>query len=135
MATLTDLTNALNGDKAESSAVVAAQAIVDTATATLATAQTALDDAIAAESADVTAEEAAVATATTALATANGKLNTAKSKVSNASTLELISDVKVTDFGMVSNDLARKIIVTQGKTVMFEEPVDVKSDYNMRPIA
>jgi hypothetical protein len=58
---------------------------------------------------------------------------TAKSKVNVAPTLDAVKSLKITDFGMVSNEMARSILKAQGKEVKFEEPVTVNSDYYMRP--
>ena len=60
-------------------------------------------------------------------------LVTAKSKVNVAPTLDAVKSLKITDFGMVSNEMARSILKAQGKEVKFEEPVTVNSDYYMKP--
>ena len=42
--------------------------------------------------------------------------------------------LRITDFGSVSNQMAKQILIAAGKTVKFEEPVDVKTDFYMKPI-
>ena len=60
-------------------------------------------------------------------------LVTAKSKVNVEPTLDAVKSLKITDFSMVSNEMARSILKAQGKEVKFEEPVTVNSDYYMKP--
>ena len=98
-----DLKNELATDKVELDAVAAAEAAI----------------------ADTTdgGDEAAEAEA----------LVTAKSKVNVEPTLDAVKSLKITDFGMVSNEMARSILKAQGKEVKFEEPVTVNSDYYMKP--
>ncbi len=60
-------------------------------------------------------------------------LVTAKSKVNVEPTLDAVKSLKITDFGMVSNEMAKSILKAQGKEVKFEEPVTVNSDYYMKP--
>lgn len=59
----------------------------------------------------------------------------AKAAVNTAPTVEEANKLSIVDFGMVSNEMARAILKAKGVEVKFEEPVDVKSDYHMRPIA
>lgn len=51
-----------------------------------------------------------------------------------AETVVEADKLNITDYNMVSNEIARKILESKGKTVMFEEPEDVKSNYYMKPI-
>ena len=57
----------------------------------------------------------------------------AQAAVDTAPTIEEADKLSITDYGMVSNEMARKILEAKGKTVMFEEPEDVKSNHNMKP--
>jgi len=43
-------------------------------------------------------------------------------------------NIAITDYAMVSNDLARKILEKKGKKVLFEEPEDVQSSFHMKPL-
>jgi len=89
------------------------------------------------------AELAAVAEAEAAIAdTADGGNDTAeaqalvdaKAAVNTAPTVAAGDKIGITDFGMVSNDMARAYLTAKGVAVKFEEPVDVKSNYYMKPI-
>lgn len=80
----------------------------------------------------VAAAEAAIADTTDGGDEAEA-LVTAKSKVNVEPTLDAVKSLKITDFGMVSNEMARSILKAQGKEVKFEEPVTVNSDYYMKP--
>jgi len=81
----------------------------------------------------VAAAEAAIADTTDGGDEAAEALVTAKSKVNVEPTLDAVKSLKITDFGMVSNEMARSILKAQGKEVKFEEPVTVNSDYYMKP--
>jgi len=162
MATIKDLYAALNGDVAETQAVTDAQATLAAATTAATAAATTLTDAEAAlataqaeQQADidgggdgaafqdaVDAATAAVDTATTEKATADAAvvdaeaaLATAQSNVDVGDSIAIAAELSITDFGMVSNDMARAILAARGEEVKFEEPEDVKSDYYMNPIA
>ena len=41
----------------------------------------------------------------------------------------------ITEYSNVSDSMARAILDAKGVEVRFEEPVDVKSDFDMKPIA
>jgi len=86
-----------------------------------------------AENEAVLVAEAAVADTTDGGDEAAEALVTAKSKVNVEPTLDAVKSLKITDFGMVSNEMARSILKAQGKEVKFEEPVTVNSDYYMKP--
>lgn len=58
----------------------------------------------------------------------------AKAAVNTAPTIAEANKLSITDFGMVSNKMAKMILEEKGKKVLFEEPEDVKSNYNMKPI-
>ena len=103
-----DLKNELATDVAENEAVLVAEAAV-------------------------AAAEAAIADTTDGGDEAAEALVTAKSKVNVEPTLDAVKSLKITDFGMVSNEMARSILKAQGKEVKFEEPVTVNSDYYMKP--
>jgi len=51
-----------------------------------------------------------------------------------AETIVEAETLPITDYNMVSNELARKILESKGKAVRFEEPEDVKSNHNMEPL-
>lgn len=112
-----DLKNELATDVAENEAVLVAEAAVAAAEAAIADTTDGGDEAAEAQ----------------ALAEAQAQLDTAKSKVNVEPTLDAVKSLKITDFGMVSNEMARSILKAQGKEVKFEEPVTVNSDYYMRP--
>lgn len=112
-----DLKNELATDVAENEAVLVAEAAVAAAEAAIADTTDGGDEAAEAQ----------------ALAEAQAQLDTAKSKVNVEPTLDTVKSLKITDFGMVSNEMARSILKAQGKEVKFEEPVTVNSDYYMRP--
>lgn len=105
-----DLKNELATDVAENEAVLVAEAAVAAAEAAIADTTDGGDEAAEAEA-----------------------LVTAKSKVNVEPTLDAVKSLKITDFGMVSNEMARSILKAQGKEVKFEEPVTVNSDYYMKP--
>ena len=112
-----DLKNELATDVAENEAVLVAEAAVAAAEAAIADTTDGGDEAAEAQ----------------ALAEAQAQLDTAKSKVNVEPTLDAVKSLKITDFGMVSNEMARSILKAQGKEVKFEEPVTVNSDYYMKP--
>lgn len=112
-----DLKNELATDVAENEAVLVAEAAVAAAEAAIADTTDGGDEAAEAQ----------------ALAEAQAQLDTAKSKVNVEPTLDTVKSLKITDFGMVSNEMAKSILKAQGKEVKFEEPVTVNSDYYMRP--
>jgi len=58
----------------------------------------------------------------------------AQAAVNFAPTIAEADALSITDFNMVSNDMARKILEAKGKPVRFEEPEEVKSNYYMKPI-
>ena len=43
-------------------------------------------------------------------------------------------NIAITDYAMVSNELAKKILEKKGKKVLFEEPEDVQSSFHMKPL-
>ena len=160
MSTLTDLYAALSGDVAEVQAVTDAQAVLTAATDEKNTADalvtTTLADLTAAQDAqqaaiegggDGVAEQPAVdaaqaaydaavadqTTKTTALTDAQAAYDAAVGSVDVGDSVALAAKLPITDFGMVSNDMARAIITARGDEVKFEEPEDVASDYNMNP--
>lgn len=112
-----DLKNELATDVAENEAVLVAEAAVAAAEAAIADTTDGGDEAAEAQ----------------ALAEAQAQLDTAKSKVNVEPTLDAVKSLKITDFGMVSNEMAKSILKAQGKEVKFEEPVTVNSDYYMKP--
>ena len=134
----------LNGDVLENEAVVEAQEVVATATATvaaktilLADANTALQEAEDAGE-DTTDEQAAVDSAQTAkdeadeaLELATTTLTDAQSNASSADTLELIAQLKPTDYSMISNDTMRKIMTAQGREILFCDGENVISNSAM----
>ncbi len=60
-------------------------------------------------------------------------INIAQANVNVIPTLIEADKLSICDFGMVSNDMARAILEARGVEIRFEEPVNVESDYNMRP--
>jgi len=58
----------------------------------------------------------------------------AQAAVDTAPTAEVGDNLSVTEFGQVSNEMARGYLAAKGEEVKFEEPEDVKSDYYMNPI-
>lgn len=60
-------------------------------------------------------------------------IDAAKANVNVELTIEAANKLSICDFGMVSNDMARALLEAKGIAVKFEEPVNVESDYNMRP--
>src|SRR5574344_834135 len=78
----------------------------------------------------VAAAEAAIADTTDGGDEEAEALVTAKSKVNVAPTLDAVKSLKITDFGMVSNEMARSILKAQGKEVKLQAPATVHSaDY------
>lgn len=112
-----DLKNELATDVAENEAVLVAEAAVAAAESAIADTTDGGDDIAEAQ----------------ALAEAQAQLDTAKANLDTAPTLDAVKSLKITDFGMVSNEMARSILKAQGKEVKFEEPVTVNSDYYMKP--
>ena len=43
-------------------------------------------------------------------------------------------NIVITDYAMVSNELAKKILEKKGKKVLFEEPEDVQTSFHMKPL-
>jgi hypothetical protein len=60
----------------------------------------------------------------------NDSTNVAKKTEVN----DAVKLLRITDFGSVSNQMAKQILIAAGKTVKFEEPIDVKTDFYMKPI-
>ena len=60
----------------------------------------------------------------------NDSTNVAKKTEVN----DAVKLLRITDFGSVSNQMAKQILIAAGKTVKFEEPVDVRTDFYMKPI-
>lgn len=112
-----DLKNELATDVAENEAVLVAEAAVAAAEAAIADTTDGGDEAAEAQ----------------ALAEAQAQLDTAKSKVNVEPTLDAVKSLKITDFGMVSNEMARAILEAKGVEVKFEEPETIEADYYMRP--